>query len=92
PVLMATAAKSEGVDEVWVAVRQHRDQAEASGALAAKRRARLLREAESLAAERFRIRAAEALEADPALGDELAERRIDPYRAAQELLRRAGAP
>ena len=92
PVLMATAAKSEGVDEVWAAVRQHRDQAEASGALAAKRRARLLREAESLAAERFRIRAAEALEADPALGDDLAERRIDPYRAAQELLRRAGTP
>ncbi len=89
PVLTATASKGEGIDEVWVAVRTHRDQAEASGALGAKRRARLLREAESLAAERFRIRAAEALEADPALGDDLAERRIDPYRAAQELLRRA---
>ena len=89
PVLMATASKGEGVDEVWAAVREHRDQAEASGALAAKRRARLLREAESLAAERFRVRAAEALEDDPALGDDLAERRIDPYRAAQELLRRA---
>jgi hypothetical protein len=32
------------------------------------------------------------LDADPALGDDLAERRIDPYRAAQELLRRAGTP
>jgi LAO/AO transport system kinase len=89
PVLTAIAAKGEGIDEVWAAVRQHRDQAVASGGLAAKRRARLLREAESLAAERFRVRAAEALEADPALGDDLAERRIDPYRAAQELLRRA---
>jgi LAO/AO transport system kinase len=91
PVLMATAAEGEGVDEVWAAVREHRDRAETSGALAAKRRARLLREAESLAAERFRIRAAEALEQDPTLGDDLAERRIDPYAAAQELLRRAGA-
>ena len=75
---------------MWAAVQEHRAQAEASGALAAKRRARLLREAESLAAERFRVRAAEALEQDPALADDLAERRIDPYRAAQELLRRAG--
>jgi LAO/AO transport system kinase len=92
PVLMATAAKAEGVDEVWAAVQEHRAQAEASGALVAKRRARLLREAESLAAERFRVLAAEALEKDPALADDLAERRIDPYRAAQELLRRAGTP
>ena len=90
PVLLATSAKAEGVEEVWAAIREHRDGAEASGALAAKRRARLLREAESLAAERFRVKAAEALEQDPALGDDLAERRIDPYAAAQELLRRAG--
>jgi LAO/AO transport system kinase len=90
PVLLATSAKAEGVEEVWAAIREHRDGAETSGALAAKRRARLLREAESLAAERFRVKAAEALEQDPALGDDLAERRIDPYAAAQELLRRAG--
>jgi LAO/AO transport system kinase len=90
PVLSAIAAEGEGIAEVWAAVREHRDQGEASGALAAKRRARLLKEAESLAAERFRVRAAEALEGDPALADDLAERRIDPYGAAQELLRRAG--
>ena len=89
PVLMATASTGEGIDEVWAAVREHRGQAEASGALAAKRRARLLREAESLAAERFRVRASQALEDDARLGDDLAERRIDPYGAAQELLRRA---
>jgi LAO/AO transport system kinase len=89
PVLAAAAAKGEGVEEVWAAVREHRERAEATGALAAKRRARLLREVESLAAERFRVRAAAALEGDAALVDGLAERRIDPYAAAQELLRRA---
>jgi putative protein kinase ArgK-like GTPase of G3E family len=88
---MASASEREGVHEIWAAVREHWAQAEASGALAAKRRARLLQEAESLAAERFRVRAAYALEQDPALGDDLAERRIDPYVAAQELLRRASA-
>jgi GTPase len=91
PVLATTASDGEGVGEVWSAVREHRDQAEASGALAAKRRARLLREAESLAAERFRLGAAEALDRDPALADDLAARRIDPYRAAEELIHRAGA-
>jgi LAO/AO transport system kinase len=89
PVVIATAAQGEGVEEVWAAVREHRGRADESGALAAKRRARLLREAESLAAERFRLRAAQTLDEDPALGDDLAGRRIDPYGAAQELLRRA---
>jgi GTPase len=91
PVLLASATRSEGVEEVWAAVREHRGRAEATGALAAKRRARLLREAESLAAERFRLRAARALELDPSLGEALAERRLDPYAAAEELLRRAAS-
>ena len=51
-----------------------------------KRRARLLREVESLAAERFRVKAAAALRSDGALADELAARRIDPYRAAAMLM------
>ena len=89
PVLLATAVKEEGIEEVWAAVREHRGRAEGSGALAAKRRARLLREAESLAAERFRVRASEALTSDAALAEDLVERRLDPYAAAQELLRRA---
>jgi LAO/AO transport system kinase len=89
PVLLTAAAKAEGVDEVWSAVREHREQAERSGALAATGRARLLHEAESLAAERFRVRASDALERDPALAEDLVERRIDPYAAAEELLRRA---
>jgi LAO/AO transport system kinase len=89
PVLLASATTGEGIDEVWGAVREHREQAEASGALAAKRRARLLREAESLAAERFRVAAADALTSDAVLAEDLVERRLDPYAAAQELLRRA---
>ena len=91
PVVLTSATTGEGIDEVWGAVREHRDQAEASGALAAKRRARLLREAESLAAERFRAAAARALDDDAALAEDLVERRLDPYAAAQELLRRASS-
>ena len=91
PVLLASAAKAEGVEEVWSAVREHREQAERSGALAAKRRARLLQEAESLAAERFRVRASDVMKGDEALAEDLVERRLDPYGAAEELLRRATA-
>jgi hypothetical protein len=50
--------------------------------LQTKRRARLLREVESLAAARFRVKAAIALTADGALADDLVSRRVDPYRAA----------
>jgi len=91
PVVLTSATAGEGIDEVWGEVREHRDQAEASGALAAKRRARLLREAESLAAERFRAAAARALDDDAALAEDLVERRLDPYAAAHELLRRASS-
>jgi hypothetical protein len=61
----------------------------ATGALGAKRRARLLREVEALAAERFRLRVASLLEADEELEENLVARRIDPYEAAVMLVRKA---
>jgi LAO/AO transport system kinase len=86
PIVPATATTGEGVDEVVAAVARHRAWAEGSGAWEAKRRARVLREVESLAAERFRRRAAEALATDAALAGDLVARRVDPYAAAERLL------
>jgi LAO/AO transport system kinase len=91
PVLMTSAVDHEGVQALWEAIETHRDHLAAGGALAAKRRARLLREVEALAAERFRLRIAATLEADDALADDLVERRIDPYAAAAMLVRKAQA-
>ena len=91
PVLIASAQRREGIDTLWAAVEEHRGHVEASGALAAKRRARLLREVESLAAERFRQFASAALAGDATLADGLASRRLDPYRAAVMLARDAAA-
>jgi LAO/AO transport system kinase len=85
PVLSTSAAKQEGVEDLRTAIGEHRAYLESSGQLRIKRRARLLREVESLAAARFRLRASAALEADGALADELEARRIDPYRAAAML-------
>ena len=92
PVLTTSAVDHEGVEGLWQAVEDHRGHLEAGGALAAKRRARLLREVEALAAERFRLRVAAALEADDGLVGDLIERRIDPYGAAAMLERQAQAP
>ena len=85
PVLSTAALERQGIDELWAAVDDHRAHLTDSGDLDAKRRARLLREVESLAAERFRLRAAATLEADARLVEDLDARRIDPYAAADRL-------
>jgi LAO/AO transport system kinase len=89
PVLSATASRREGVDEVWAAIEAHREHIDASGALASRRRVRLLTEVEALAAERFRQIVSAALAADGELVADLEARRLDPYRAAATLGREA---
>jgi GTPase len=88
PVLTATSTEREGVQEVWDAIEEHREHLASSGELEERRRERLLREVEALAAERHRGRAADALRADPALSEDLVERHTDPYRVAAILAER----
>jgi LAO/AO transport system kinase len=89
PVLTTTALQHEGVEALWESIESHRAHVGSSGELAARRRERLMREVEVLAAERFRLMATAALEAEPALADDLVRRRLDPYRAAAMLVRKA---
>ncbi|MGZ5353139.1 MAG: methylmalonyl Co-A mutase-associated GTPase MeaB [Actinomycetota bacterium] len=89
PVLTTSAVEGEGIAELWEAVEAHRQHLEATGALERGRRSRLLREVESLTAERLRGTIRELLDSDVSLVDDLAERRIDPYRAAAILMERA---
>jgi LAO/AO transport system kinase len=79
PVVAVSALQQEGLADVWEAIEGHRTWAEASGTLVAKRRARLIAEVETLAAERFRLAVAAAREG----------RRPDPYRAAAMLVEQA---
>jgi LAO/AO transport system kinase len=85
PVLQASALEHSGVAELLATIAEHRSYLRDSGELRAKRRTRLLREVEGLAAARFRVRVAAALADDAALADELEARRIDPYQAAAML-------
>lgn len=89
PVVMASATDDTGIDELWEAMRGHHEHLEAAGRLSERRRERLADEIREIAAARLRARVEEA--AGGAL-DELTEevlgRRLDPYSAAEELLRR----
>ncbi len=87
PVLSTTATSPEGTEALWATVEEHHAWLANSGSLDAKREARLLREVESLAAERFRLVTAQALANDSALARGLRERTVDPYAAAATLLR-----
>lgn len=91
PILRTIALRHEGIAELRAAIAEHRTFLNDSGMLLVKRRARLLREVESLAAERFRLKAATALKTDGALADELVSRRLDPYRAAAMLAEETAA-
>jgi LAO/AO transport system kinase len=86
PVLTTAATTHEGLGAVWTEIERHRAWAIDAGELARKRRGRLLREVESLAAERFKVAAGARLERDEALVADLDQRRLDPYRVAEELV------
>ncbi|HET9724847.1 MAG TPA: methylmalonyl Co-A mutase-associated GTPase MeaB, partial [Actinomycetota bacterium] len=91
PVVKAAAADGTGIEGLWDAIDAHRAHLEDTGMLAEGRRARLLREVESLTVEGLRGRVRSMLEDDADLADALVERRTDPYRAASLLVERAAA-
>ena len=93
PVLLAAAAREEGLDQLWDAIRKHRAHLQDSGQLAARRRRRLKQEVIALVAERARREAESALEGDSALGRKLREdgaALVDPYALAGEILAQVG--
>jgi LAO/AO transport system kinase len=95
PVMRTAAATGEGIVELWEVIQDHRAYLERSGALDAVRRTRLVREVESLTAERLRGEVRALLQADLELSGDLVGRRVDPYRAAAiltERVRRSDAP
>jgi LAO/AO transport system kinase len=95
PVVRTSTVTGEGVDDVWEAIRSHREHLESSGKLDELRRARVLDEVNSLVGYRLRERAAATLSGgtEVAVAEELVARRLDPYRAADLLLEAvAGQP
>ena len=93
PLGPTVANRAEGVEALWQAVLDHRAYAEKSGVLEQRRERRLREELRSIVVSRLDARARElsggagydALEADVLC------RRLDPWSAADELLRGIGA-
>ena len=75
---------------MWEAIQQHREHQESTGELEAKRGRRVLEEVKNMVA--FRLREQVASKMADQLAADLATRRLDPYRAAEILLERVGAP
>jgi LAO/AO transport system kinase len=88
PVVKTAAASSEGVEDLWVSIEEHRAHLDATNGLERRRRERLLHEVETLAIEGTRDRARQALADDRQLVDDLLAKRTDPYRAAAILGKR----
>jgi len=88
PIVKTSTVTSQGIDELWEAIEEHRKHQESSGVLQEKRRRRILEEVKSMVAFHLRDRAASALELDPALAEQVSSRGIDPYRAAEILVER----
>jgi LAO/AO transport system kinase len=88
PVLSLQAQNDIGTAELLAEVRRHRAALEATGALEARRRARLRAELEMLLVEVFRSRLAHALQggAGRETFERVARGEQDPYSAAAQLL------
>jgi LAO/AO transport system kinase len=89
PIVKTVAARGEGVDELVEALEKHRAWMEEHGVLAARRQARAAHEVESIAVTTLRERIGD-LHGDRrigALAARVAAGGLDPYGAADELVR-----
>ncbi len=92
PILSVVATTGEGVPEVWAAVLAHRAAIESSGELARRRQFRVGEELREIVARRLEQRARHLATGDrwDQLQLDVAEHRLDPWTAADEMLEAIG--
>jgi LAO/AO transport system kinase len=88
PVIATTAADGTGIDELWADIERHRAWLASSGTLAADREAAVVHEVRALAGARLASAVAARLADDDGLRAKLRDRVLDPYAAADDLIRR----
>jgi LAO/AO transport system kinase len=87
-IVCTVAIKGEGIDDLWTAVEKHRAYQEEKGLLEARRRRRIKGEIREIVAELYRRRVEdETGRLLDDLADQVADRRLDPYEAADRLVR-----
>ncbi|MFI5956825.1 methylmalonyl Co-A mutase-associated GTPase MeaB [Cryptosporangium sp. NPDC051539] len=89
PIVKTIASRGEGADDVLAAIDAHREWLEKTGGLRDRRRARAAREVEAIAiAElRARIGGLHGGSTPDSLADQVLDGELDPYSAADRLLR-----
>ncbi len=93
PVLATVGTSGEGVPALWDEVIRHRQFIDASGELGRRREFRLREELREIVARRLEDRARDILTGErwDAIQKSVLERHIDPWSAADEMLRGVGA-
>ena len=92
PIVLTSATEDEGIDELWGTIRRHEEHLRSGGRLEQRRRERFGAEIREIVGERLKAALERAAGAD--VLDELTEgvlaRDLDPYSAADELMKRFG--
>jgi len=93
PIIPTVASQNDGIETFWAAVTEHREHITASGELQKRRQRRLRDELREIIVRRLEIRAREICTGDrwDRLEDGVAARQVDPWGAADEMLRGVGA-
>ena len=93
PILATVGSTGEGVPALWDAVVEHRRFIETSGEFSRRREHRLREELREIVARRLEHRAREICTGErwETLQTEVIERRLDPWSAADEMLKGVGA-
>jgi LAO/AO transport system kinase len=92
PIVLTSATEDQGIDELWAAITAHEEHLRGGGRLAARRRERFGAEIREIVGERLKAALEEAVGPDVLEGliDDVLERRVDPYSAADKLLQQFG--
>jgi LAO/AO transport system kinase len=93
PIVPTIGSTGEGVDALWDVVQQHRAHISSTGELDRRRRFRLREELREIVARRLEQKAREICTGDrwDQLQDGVIERSLDPWSAADEMLKAVGA-
>ncbi|MBW3555669.1 MAG: methylmalonyl Co-A mutase-associated GTPase MeaB [Actinobacteria bacterium] len=93
PIIETVAVAGQGVAELWEAIEGHHSFLASSGELEARRARRIDDELREIVARRLEQRAHELCRGEPfaRLRRAVLDRELDPYGAAEDILRRAGA-
>jgi LAO/AO transport system kinase len=93
PIIATVGNTGEGVTQLWDAIVEHRSIIETSGELQKRRNFRLREELREIVARRLELRAREICTGDKweTLQDGVLDRSIDPWSAADEMLKGVGA-